>query len=121
MRHSPKDEDQGNGQVDNANHNTASLEHEIQKNCRLDPTQALAAANGAVQPAMTAEHIVQVVSDYDNLRMYFKPKLLTIAFGDTVTWVNQVNEFQNMLTFPDGYPKGAQAFVSDNLTKKNQK
>jgi plastocyanin len=81
---------------------------------------ALFAAGAAAQPAVAAEHIVRVVSDYDNLRMYFKPKLLTIASGDTVTWVNEAKEFHNMLTFPDGYPKGAKAFVSDDLTKKNQ-
>jgi plastocyanin len=81
----------------------------------------LFAAIGAVQPAMAAEHFVRVISDYDNLRMYFKPKLLTVASGDTVTWVNEANEFHNMLTYPDGYPKGAKTFVSDALSEKNQK
>ncbi len=71
-------------------------------------------------PAAAAEHIVQVISDYENLRMYFKPKLLTIAPGDKVTWVNQANEFHNMLTYPDGYPKGAKPFISEDLTKKGQ-
>ena len=43
----------------------------------------------AVSPsAFAAEakhHIVQIVSDYDNLRMSFKPKRLVVEPGDTVT------------------------------------
>ena len=42
------------------------------------------------------EHIVRVVSDYDNLRMSFKPKTLFIKPGDTVTWVNEAAEDHNI-------------------------
>ena len=65
-------------------------------------------------------HIVKVVSDYENLRMYFSPKMLLIQPGDTVTWVNQADEDHNIVTYPDGYPKGAEAFASPFLHKKNQ-
>jgi plastocyanin len=81
---------------------------------------AMLVAVGLAKPTAAAEHIVRVISDYDNLRMYFKPKLLTIAPGDKVTWINEADEFHNMLTYPDGYPKGAKSFVSVNLTKTGQ-
>ena len=67
------------------------------------------------------EHVVKIVSDYKNLRMYFDPKYLTINPGDTVTWVNQADEEHNMLTFPDGFPRGANAFQSPLLTKKGER
>jgi len=75
----------------------------------------------AALPASAKEHIVKVVSDYDNLRMYFEPKSLTVSPGDTVTWVNQAAEMHNMLTFPDGFPEGAQGFVSPYLKKKGER
>ena len=82
---------------------------------------ALLIAVCLAKPTAAAEHTVRVISDSDNLRMYFKPKLLNIAPGDTVTWINEADEFHNMLTYPDGYPKGAKAFASDDLAKKGQK
>ena len=67
------------------------------------------------------EHIVQVVSDYDNLRMVFEPKYLRIEPGDRVTWINQANEEHNVMTFPDGFPKGASAFQSQIMTKAGER
>lgn len=68
-----------------------------------------------------AEHFVKVVTDYENMRMYFDPLNLTIDPGDTVTWVNQDQEDHNVVTFPDGYPKGAKGFRSPYLSKKDDK
>jgi plastocyanin len=67
------------------------------------------------------EHVVQIVSDYNNLRMYFKPKLIIVQPGDTVTWVNQAAEDHNIFSYPDGFPKGAKPLQSPYLKKKNEK
>ena len=67
------------------------------------------------------EHIVKIVSDYENLRMAFEPKLITIKQGDTVTWVNQVEEEHNVVTYPDGFPNGASALISPILQKKGER
>lgn len=67
------------------------------------------------------EHVVQIVSDYDNLRMYFKPKLIIVQPGDTVTWVNQAAEDHNIFSYPDGFPKGDKPLHSPYLKKKNEK
>lgn len=71
--------------------------------------------------AIAADHIVQIVSDYENLRMVFEPKFLKIEPGDRVTWVNQADEEHNVITFPDGYPKGATAFQSPIMTKAGER
>lgn len=71
--------------------------------------------------ASAEEHIVRVVSDYKNLRMYFQPKSITIEPGDTVTWHNEVKEDHNVLTFPDGYPQGADGFKSPDLKERGQR
>ena len=70
---------------------------------------------------ITAEHVVQIVSDYDNLRMVFEPKYLKIEPGDRVTWINQADEEHNVITFPDGFPKGTAAFQSPILTKAGER
>ncbi len=67
------------------------------------------------------EHIVEIISDYDNLRMYFKPKLITIAPGDKVTWVNREAEDHNIVSYPDGFPKGASPVESPYLKEKGEK
>lgn len=67
------------------------------------------------------EHIVHVISDYDEMRMTFEPKNLQIKKGDTVTWVNDVEEDHNMLTYPDGYPLGSKGFSSPYLEKAGDK
>ena len=67
------------------------------------------------------EHIVRVVSDYDNLRMSFKPKTIVIQPGDTVTWVNEAAEDHNIVSYPDGFPKGATPLDSPFLKKKDEK
>src|SRR5262245_49033290 len=57
-------------------------------------------------------HVVDVVSNEAAGRMYFEPKVLYIDPGDTVTWVNRGDEEHDIITFPDGYPEGADAFHS---------
>ena len=71
--------------------------------------------------AWAAEHVVRIVSDYDNLRMVFEPKYLKIEPGDQVTWINQADEEHNVMTFPDGFPKGASAFQSPIMTKAGER
>ena len=53
------------------------------------------------------EHVVRVVTDLDNFRMYFSPKHLEIKPGDTVTWVNEAAVDHNVMVYPDGFPAGA--------------
>ena len=67
-----------------------------------------------------AEHVVKIVSDYDNMRMVFEPQNIKIQPGDTVVWVNEADESHNMMTYPDGYPKGGKAFKSPFLDKAGQ-
>lgn len=66
-------------------------------------------------------HVVRVVSDYANLRMSFKPKTIIIEPGDSVTWINEADEDHNIVSYPDGFPKGAKPFSSPFLKKKNEK
>ena len=88
----------------------------------------LAAAGLLVRPGISAlaadgpkEHIVEIVSDYDNMRMAFRPKMLHIEPGDTVTWVNLVAEDHNVVSYPDGYPKGAGPLSSPYLKHAGEK
>lgn len=67
------------------------------------------------------EHIVKVVSDLENVRMYFEPRNLIIQPGDTVTWVNMDEVDHNVITYPDGYPKGAERIESPDLSKKGER
>jgi plastocyanin len=71
-------------------------------------------------PLGATEHVVRVISDYDDLQMSFHPKTLHIKPGDTVVWVNQDDEVHNMIAFPDGFPMGSQGFASPYLTKKEE-
>ena len=70
--------------------------------------------------ASAAEHTVLVITDYKNLQMQFSPRDLTIQPGDTVTWVNQAAEEHNVVTYPDGFPEGAQGFASEIMTKTGE-
>ncbi len=65
---------------------------------------------------IAADHVVRIVSDYENLRMTFDPKFLQIQPGDRVTWINEADEEHNVMTFPDGYPRGAESFQSPIMT-----
>jgi pseudoazurin len=73
-------------------------------------------------PAATIaeEHVVRIVSDYENLRMVFDPKYLQIEPGDRVTWINEADEEHNVITFPDGFPRGAKAFSSPIMTSAGE-
>ncbi len=66
------------------------------------------------------EHIVTAVSDIDEMRMYFEPRRLEIAVGDTVTWVNEEAIEHNMMSYPDGYPEGGEGFESPFLEKAGE-
>lgn len=72
------------------------------------------------QAANGAEHFVRIVSDYENLRMTFEPKSLEIEPGDRVIWINGADEEHNVITFPDGYPRGANAFQSPTMTRAGE-
>lgn len=61
-------------------------------------------------------HVVEIVSDLDAMSMYFEPRDLRIEKGDTVTWVNRADIDHNMITYPDGFPKGAVPFESPYLS-----
>ncbi|MBN8531306.1 MAG: hypothetical protein J0L97_05535 [Alphaproteobacteria bacterium] len=87
----------------------------------MKPTLAIIFLCLASLPLQAKEHFIQVVSDYKNMRMVFEPPSLSIKKGDKVTWVNQADESHNMVTYPDGFPKGAQGFVSPYLEKKGEK
>jgi len=67
------------------------------------------------------EHVVRIVSDYDNLRMTFDPKHLVIKLGDTVTWTNEANEEHNVISYPDGFPKGARPLRSQVMTTEGER
>jgi len=73
---------------------------------------SLAASEAPLQAAVGRNHLVNVMSDEAAGRMYFEPKVLLINPGDTVTWVNRGDEEHDIITFPDGYPEGADAFQS---------
>ena len=81
---------------------------------------ALPALAGAANAEGPKTHIVKVISDYDNLRMYFSPKTITVQPGDTVKWVNEADEEHNVIVYPDGYPTGAKKLSSPFLKKKGE-
>ena len=78
----------------------------------LIPLAVLAWSDGVSQAAGSHDYVVNVMSDEAAGRMYFEPKMLVINPGDTVTWVNRGDEEHDIITFPDGYPEGAEAFQS---------
>ena len=69
-------------------------------------------------PAIAENHVIQVITDNENGVVIFSPKILKIGLGDTVTWVNQIEDLHNMVTYPDGFPKGASGFESPYLKMK---
>ncbi len=98
---------------------------DMSKRCRRVPFALLSMLIlGAIvtspSAVMAADHIVKIVSDYENLRMVFEPKYLKIEPGDQVIWVNQADEEHNVMTFPDGHPKGTVAFQSPIMTKAGE-
>ncbi len=70
---------------------------------------------------MAAEHVVRIVTDYEVPSMTFVPRSLTIEPGDVVTWVNEIDEEHNVVTFPDGYPRGAEAFQSPLMKRAGER
>ena len=78
------------------------------------------AMSSAANAGGPKNHTVKVISDYDNLRMYFKPKTLVVQPGDTVTWVNLAEEEHNVFSYPDGFPKGGAPMQSHYMQKKDE-
>ncbi len=70
--------------------------------------------------AAAETHVVRIVSDYENLHFAFEPPLLVVQPGDTVTWVNDVAEEHNVITYPGGYPEGAESFQSPYLSRADE-
>lgn len=69
-----------------------------------------------VSVAVSAEdHIVEVITDNELGVVSFSPKHIKIKAGDTVTWVNKMDDLHNIITYPDGYPQGASGFSSPYL------
>ncbi len=85
---------------------------------RLAATMVLAVM---AWPVHAAEHIVRIISDYEALSFRFELASLVIAPGDTVIWVNDVEEDHNVITYPGGIPKGAKGFSSPMLTQAGQR
>ncbi|MFT7570778.1 MAG: plastocyanin [Paracoccaceae bacterium] len=81
----------------------------------------LLALSQATRAEGPKHHVVEIVSDYDNLRMAFRPKRIVVQPGDTVTWANLVAEEHNVVSYPDGYPQGAKPLLSPYLKKKGEK
>ena len=74
-------------------------------------------------PAMAgaAEYQVRMKFNEETGTVYYEPRVLRIKSGDTVTWVQEdtVNE-HNVVTYPDGIPKGASLFESPMMLKKGE-
>lgn len=87
----------------------------------ISSAAVLLAFSQATRAEGPKHHVVEVVSDYDNLRMAFRPKRIVVQPGDTVTWVNLVAEEHNVYSYPDGYPKGSKALLSPYMQKKGEK
>ena len=86
----------------------------------IDCLRACAFSLICASPVAAAEHVVRIVTDYDNLRMAFEPATITVNAGDTVVWVNENAEEHNVITYPGGYPVGASAFQSPFLTEAGE-
>ncbi|MGI9505111.1 MAG: plastocyanin/azurin family copper-binding protein [Geminicoccaceae bacterium] len=81
---------------------------------------SLIAANALPTGVMAAEHVVRIVTDYEAPSMTFAPKVLKIEPGDRVTWVNEIDEEHNVVTFPDGFPRDAEAFQSPLMKRAGE-
>lgn len=68
------------------------------------------------------EHLVKMMFDEETGELLFEPARIEIKSGDTVTWV-QVDEFNehNVVSYPDGIPKGADLFEGPLLNEVGQK
>lgn len=74
----------------------------------------------ALHPVQAEDHVVQVITDNENGIVSFKPKFLRINRGDTVTWVNTIDDLHNVITYPDGFPKGSEGFESPYLERAGE-
>lgn len=68
--------------------------------------------------AAAAEYKVRMKFNEETGAVYYEPKVLRIKSGDTVTWVQEdpVNP-HNVVTYPNGIPKGAKPFEGPMMAK----
>ena len=71
-------------------------------------------------PLLEAKDILKAVDGPEGRLTILKPARLAIRAGDTVTWVNQALMDHNIISFPDGYPEGAEALRSPYLSKEGE-
>lgn len=74
-----------------------------------------------VHSVQAEDHIVEVITDSENGITSFRPKFIQIKKGDTVTWVNNMDDLHNVITYPDGFPAGSTGFESPYLENKGER
>lgn len=81
-------------------------------------TSTLIAMTYASQAAIAEEYTVKMVTDWEAGTFYFEPRDLTIASGDTVTWINVTDDMHNAVS--DRIPKDAEGFEGPMLEEQDQ-
>lgn len=78
-------------------------------------------ASAVFATADAAEYVVKMKFDETAGKVFFEPGVLKIKSGDTVTWVQEdnVNE-HNVITYPDGIPKGTGMFESPMMRRSGE-
>lgn len=83
--------------------------------------KVLLLSSALIIPAVAgaAEYKVSMKFNEETGAVYYEPKVLKIKSGDTVTWVqeDEVNP-HNVVSYPDGIPKGAKLFEGPMMEKK---
>ena len=85
---------------------------------KLLTASTLIALTSLSQTAFAEEYTVKMVTDWEAGTFYFEPHDLTIASGDTVTWINATDDMHNAVS--DQIPKGAEGFESPMLEEQDQ-
>ncbi len=66
-----------------------------------------------------AEYFVKMKFDEDAGKVYFEPRRIDVKLGDIVTWVQQDTDNEhNVVSYPNGIPKGAELFQSRMMKNK---
>src|SRR5262249_43151196 len=112
LRHPSQDEARGHDRIGAWQAGGRGVAMKMSTVLAFIPLALLALSDGASRAAGSHNYVVNVMSDEAAGRMYFEPKVLVINPGDTVTWINSGEEEHDIITFPDGYPQGADAFQS---------
>ena len=63
-------------------------------------------------------HVVLLFSDMENKKFYMDPEEITISSGDTIKWINSVDDFHNVVSY--SIPNGAENFTSPMMKKKSE-